>query len=112
MQARGETLEEESRAPAHEPRGEMQRKLARITATTDWTGFSNADLVIEAVIEKLDVKRQVLAEFEALAKPGAIFASNTSTIPITDIAANAQRPGERRRACTSSIPSTACRSSK
>ena len=73
-------------------RTEMQRKLARITATTDWTGFSNADLAIEAVIEKLEVKRQVLAEFEGLAKPGAIFASNTSTIPITDIAANAQRP--------------------
>ncbi|MGZ8851652.1 MAG: 3-hydroxyacyl-CoA dehydrogenase NAD-binding domain-containing protein, partial [Thermoanaerobaculia bacterium] len=71
---------------------EMQRKLARITATTDWTGFSTADLAIEAVIEKLEVKRQVLAEFEGLAKPGAIFASNTSTIPITDIAANAQRP--------------------
>ena len=73
-------------------RGEMQRKIARITGTTDWTGFARADLVIEAVIEKLDVKRQVLSEFEALAKHDAIFASNTSTIPITDIAANAKRP--------------------
>lgn len=73
-------------------RGEMQRKLARITGTTDWTGFQRADLVVEAVIEKLDVKRQVLAEFESLAKGDAIFASNTSTIPITDIAANAKRP--------------------
>jgi 3-hydroxyacyl-CoA dehydrogenase/enoyl-CoA hydratase/3-hydroxybutyryl-CoA epimerase len=73
-------------------RGEMQRKLARITGTTDWSGFSRVDLVIEAVIEKLEVKQQVLAEFEALAKPDAIFASNTSTIPITDIAAKAQRP--------------------
>ncbi|HEV8661146.1 MAG TPA: 3-hydroxyacyl-CoA dehydrogenase NAD-binding domain-containing protein [Thermoanaerobaculia bacterium] len=73
-------------------RGEMQRKLARITATTDWSGFARADLVIEAVLEKLDVKRQVLAEFESVAKPGAIFATNTSTIPITDIAANAKHP--------------------
>jgi 3-hydroxyacyl-CoA dehydrogenase / enoyl-CoA hydratase / 3-hydroxybutyryl-CoA epimerase len=73
-------------------RGEMQRKLARISSTTDWTGFQKADLVIEAVIEKLDVKRQVLAEFESVARPEAIFASNTSTIPITDIAANAKRP--------------------
>ena len=73
-------------------RGEMQRKLARITGTTDWTGFSRADMVIEAVIEKLDVKRQVLSEFESLSRPDSIFASNTSTIPITDIAANAQRP--------------------
>jgi 3-hydroxyacyl-CoA dehydrogenase/enoyl-CoA hydratase/3-hydroxybutyryl-CoA epimerase len=73
-------------------RGEMQRKLARISGTIDWSGFDRADLVIEAVIEKLDVKRQVLAEFEALSKPQAIFATNTSTIPITDIAANARRP--------------------
>ena len=60
-------------------RGEMQRKLARITGT-------------EAVVENLDVKRQVLAEFERLARTDAVFASNTSTIPITEIAAPAQRP--------------------
>lgn len=73
-------------------RGEMQRKLARITGTTDWSGFPRADVVIEAVVENLNIKRQVLAEFEALAKPGAIFATNTSTIPITQIAANAAHP--------------------
>ena len=73
-------------------RGEMARKLARITATTDWSGFSRADIAIEAVVENLNIKRQVLAEFEALAKPGAIFATNTSTIPITQIAANASKP--------------------
>ena len=73
-------------------RGEMQRKLARITGTTDWTGFARADMIIEAVIEKLDVKQQVLSEFESIAKPDAIFASNTSTIPITDIAAKAKSP--------------------
>jgi 3-hydroxyacyl-CoA dehydrogenase/enoyl-CoA hydratase/3-hydroxybutyryl-CoA epimerase len=73
-------------------RAEMARKLARITATTDWSGFQRADLVIEAVVESIPVKRQVLKEFEALAKPNAIFASNTSTIPITQIAAEAARP--------------------
>jgi 3-hydroxyacyl-CoA dehydrogenase/enoyl-CoA hydratase/3-hydroxybutyryl-CoA epimerase len=73
-------------------RGEMQRKLARITATTDWSGFSRMDVVIEAVVESVAVKRQVLAEFESLAKPGAIFATNTSTIPITQIAAEAKHP--------------------
>jgi 3-hydroxyacyl-CoA dehydrogenase / enoyl-CoA hydratase / 3-hydroxybutyryl-CoA epimerase len=73
-------------------RVEMARKLARITGTTDWSGFSRADVVIEAVVENLNVKRQVLAEFEGLAKPGAIFATNTSTIPITQIAANATKP--------------------
>ncbi len=73
-------------------RGEMQRKLMRITTTTDWTGFHRSDLVIEAVVENVEIKRQVLAEFESLAKESAIFATNTSTIPITDIAANAKRP--------------------
>jgi 3-hydroxyacyl-CoA dehydrogenase / enoyl-CoA hydratase / 3-hydroxybutyryl-CoA epimerase len=73
-------------------RGEMQRKLARITTTTDWTGYQHSDVVIEAVVENLDVKRKVLAEFEGVAKDGAIFASNTSTLPITDIAANAKHP--------------------
>jgi 3-hydroxyacyl-CoA dehydrogenase/enoyl-CoA hydratase/3-hydroxybutyryl-CoA epimerase len=73
-------------------RGEMQRKLARITGTTDWSGFSRADIVIEAVVESIPIKRQVLAEFEAQAKEGAIFATNTSTIPITQIAAEAKHP--------------------
>jgi 3-hydroxyacyl-CoA dehydrogenase/enoyl-CoA hydratase/3-hydroxybutyryl-CoA epimerase len=73
-------------------RAEMQRNLARITGTTDWTGFARADMVIEAVIEKLDVKQSVLGEFEGLSKPDAIFATNTSTIPITDIASRAARP--------------------
>ena len=73
-------------------RGEMQRKLSRVTTTTDWSGFQHADLVIEAVVENLEVKRKVLAEFESLAKEGAIFASNTSTLPITEIAANAKHP--------------------
>jgi 3-hydroxyacyl-CoA dehydrogenase / enoyl-CoA hydratase / 3-hydroxybutyryl-CoA epimerase len=73
-------------------RGEMQRKLARITGSTDWSGFNRADVVIEAVVENLQIKQQVLAEFEALARPDAIFATNTSTIPITRIAAAAKRP--------------------
>lgn len=72
--------------------GEMRRKLARITTTTDWTGFDRTDVAIEAVVEKLEIKQQVLAEYEALSKPEAIFATNTSTIPITQIAAKASRP--------------------
>ena len=73
-------------------RGEMARKLARITGTTDWSGFARVDAVIEAVVENVNIKRQVLAEFEAQAKEQAIFATNTSTIPITQIAAEAKRP--------------------
>ncbi len=76
----------------HMTRGEMQRKLARITSTIDWSGFERCAMVIEAVVENIDVKRQVLSEFEAIAGPNAIFATNTSTIPISDIAAQARRP--------------------
>ncbi|MGK2858995.1 MAG: 3-hydroxyacyl-CoA dehydrogenase NAD-binding domain-containing protein [Thermoanaerobaculia bacterium] len=73
-------------------RGEMSRKLAKITTATDWSGFHHVDLVIEAVLEKLELKRLVLREFEGIAKEGAIFATNTSTIPITKIAEEAKRP--------------------
>jgi 3-hydroxyacyl-CoA dehydrogenase/enoyl-CoA hydratase/3-hydroxybutyryl-CoA epimerase len=73
-------------------RGEMARKLARITGAVDWSGFQRTDVVIEAVVENVQIKRQVLSEFESLAKPGAIFATNTSTIPITQIAAEAKHP--------------------
>jgi 3-hydroxyacyl-CoA dehydrogenase/enoyl-CoA hydratase/3-hydroxybutyryl-CoA epimerase len=73
-------------------RGEMARRLARITGTVDWSGFQRADVVVEAVVENVQIKRQVLAEFEGIEKPGAIFATNTSTIPITQIAAEAKHP--------------------
>jgi 3-hydroxyacyl-CoA dehydrogenase/enoyl-CoA hydratase/3-hydroxybutyryl-CoA epimerase len=73
-------------------RNEMQRRMSMITTSTDWSGFSDTDVVIEAVVENLGIKQQVLAEYEGTARPDAIFATNTSTIPITQIAARAQRP--------------------
>jgi len=73
-------------------RGEMLRKLARISSTTDWSGFHRCEVVVEAVVENVNIKKQVLAEFEAVQQPGAIFATNTSTIPITQIAADAKHP--------------------
>jgi 3-hydroxyacyl-CoA dehydrogenase/enoyl-CoA hydratase/3-hydroxybutyryl-CoA epimerase len=73
-------------------RGEMSRKLSRITTAVDWSGFGDTDVVIEAVVESIAVKQKVLGEFETVAKADAIFASNTSTLPITKIAANAHRP--------------------
>ena len=73
-------------------RPEHQRRIALLSGTTDYSGFGSADLIIEAVFEDLEVKRQVLAEVETAVQPDAIFATNTSTIPIADIAANASRP--------------------
>ena len=71
---------------------ERDLKMARVTATTDYEGFDAVDLVIEAVFEDLDLKRQVLAEVERSAAKTAIFASNTSSLPIAQIAAGARRP--------------------
>ncbi|HUP63823.1 MAG TPA: 3-hydroxyacyl-CoA dehydrogenase NAD-binding domain-containing protein [Thermoanaerobaculia bacterium] len=73
-------------------RGEMARKLSRITTTIDWSGFENVDVVVEAVLEKLEIKQQVLRDFEAIGRQDAIFATNTSTIPIGRIAAASARP--------------------
>ncbi len=71
---------------------EFERQAALLSGGTDFTGFPRAELVIEAVFEDLEVKRTVLAETEAATGARTIFATNTSTIPITDIAAHATRP--------------------
>jgi 3-hydroxyacyl-CoA dehydrogenase/enoyl-CoA hydratase/3-hydroxybutyryl-CoA epimerase len=73
-------------------RPQHQRLAALLSGTADYSGFTRVDLVIEAVFEDLAVKRRVLAEVEAEIRPEAIFATNTSTIPIRDIAAGARRP--------------------
>ena len=71
---------------------EHARMEALLSGTTTHDGFGQADLVIEAVFEDLDVKRKVLAEVEAIVRDDAIFATNTSTIPITDIATDSNHP--------------------
>lgn len=69
-----------------------QSLLARITTTSDYAALDGADLVIEAVFEHPDVKRQVIENAERHLAASAVFASNTSTIPITDLAGYARRP--------------------
>lgn len=78
-------------------RGSMTREaadsnLARITGTLDYQDLRECDLVIEAVFEDLAVKREVFARLDAVMKPDAILASNTSTIDIDQIAAATARP--------------------
>ena len=63
-----------------------------VTGTTEWTGFGNVDLVIEAVFEDLDLKRSMVKQVEGVTGPKTIFASNTSSIPIGLIAEGAARP--------------------
>ncbi|MFH8552371.1 3-hydroxyacyl-CoA dehydrogenase family protein [Streptomyces celluloflavus] len=66
--------------------------LARITTTTDLDAAADADLVVEAVFEKTEVKREIFRALDKLAKDDAVLASNTSAIPITKIAAATSRP--------------------
>jgi 3-hydroxyacyl-CoA dehydrogenase len=71
---------------------EMSRRLSNIRPQTDDSGMEDADIIIEAAFESLDVKRAVFAEVSAIAKPGAILATNTSYLNIDDIAAASSRP--------------------
>ncbi|HEX7252477.1 MAG TPA: 3-hydroxyacyl-CoA dehydrogenase NAD-binding domain-containing protein, partial [Thermoanaerobaculia bacterium] len=72
--------------------GEMAGKMALLSGTLDYTGFARCEVTIEAVVEKLTVKRAVLKEWEAAVPRTAIFASNTSTLPISQIASEAAEP--------------------
>ncbi|MBP2646567.1 MAG: fadJ [Gemmatimonadetes bacterium] len=73
-------------------RPDYQRLAALISGADDDTGFRGANLVIEAVFEDLEVKRGVVKALEQVLGNDAIIATNTSTIPIADIAAGAARP--------------------
>ena len=66
--------------------------LARIHVTADYNALSDADYVIEAVFENREIKAEVTKRAEAIMKPGAIFGSNTSTLPITGLAEASIRP--------------------
>ncbi|MEK6975335.1 MAG: 3-hydroxybutyryl-CoA dehydrogenase [Candidatus Thermoplasmatota archaeon] len=65
---------------------------ARITTSTDNKALAGCDLVVEAIVENADVKRKLFAELDAIVGPGCILASNTSSIPITLLAAATKRP--------------------
>jgi 3-hydroxyacyl-CoA dehydrogenase / enoyl-CoA hydratase / 3-hydroxybutyryl-CoA epimerase len=71
---------------------QLEDLLVMVGGTTDYSGFASADIVIEAVFEDLKVKQTVLRESEAMLDPEAVYASNTSTIPITRIGEAAEHP--------------------
>jgi 3-hydroxyacyl-CoA dehydrogenase/enoyl-CoA hydratase/3-hydroxybutyryl-CoA epimerase len=71
---------------------EVQGRMDRIAPTLDLTGFRQADLVIEAVFEDLELKRRVLAECESVIREDCVYASNTSALPIAEIASGGRRP--------------------
>lgn len=71
---------------------QRQQQMARITGGIDYQGFARRDVVIEAVFEDLALKQQMVRDVEAHCQPHTLFASNTSSLPIAEIAAGAQRP--------------------
>ena len=73
---------------------EAWKRGQSIAWESDFAELADADLIIEAVFENMDVKKQVFAKIDAIAKPSAILASNTSTLDIDEMAAVTKRPGQ------------------
>lgn len=71
---------------------ELEEKMALLSGSLNYEDLDNQEIIIEAVFEDLKIKRAILADVEANAKPNTIFASNTSALPIKQIAANAKHP--------------------
>ena len=71
---------------------DAQAAMARLTPSLDFGALADADLIIEAVYESMDVKKDVFGKLDNIAKPGAILASNTSYLDVNEIAAATSRP--------------------
>ncbi len=71
---------------------EYEKRRACLKGSTDWNVVREADIVIEAVFEDMGVKKEVFAKLDALARPGVVLASNTSTLDIDAIASATKRP--------------------
>jgi 3-hydroxybutyryl-CoA dehydrogenase len=71
---------------------DVEATLARITPTTDLDAAADADVVVEAIYEKVEAKHEVFKVLDKICKPGVVLGTNTSAIPITQIAAVTSRP--------------------
>ncbi len=69
-----------------------EQRMAMITPQTDWDGFGEADIIVEAVFENMALKKDVFRQIDAVARPGAVLATNTSTLNVDEIAAVTSRP--------------------
>lgn len=76
------------------PQSVMDKRMALIQPTLSYDDIADADIVVEAVFEGMDLKKEVFKEIDAVAKDGAILASNTSTLNIDEIAASTKRPAD------------------
>jgi 3-hydroxyacyl-CoA dehydrogenase len=73
---------------------QVEKAMGYLQPTLDFAALADCDLIIEAVYENMDVKKEVFARLDKIAKPGAILASNTSYLDINEIAASISRPGD------------------
>jgi 3-hydroxybutyryl-CoA dehydrogenase len=71
---------------------EAEAVKARVSATADLDALADCDLVLESVVEDLAVKKQLFAELDRIVKDGAILATNTSTLPVVEMAIETERP--------------------
>ena len=71
---------------------EVEARMGRLTGALDLSALSDSDLIIEAVFENMDVKKEVFGKLDAIAKPGAILATNTSYLNVDEIASATKRP--------------------
>jgi 3-hydroxyacyl-CoA dehydrogenase len=71
---------------------DVEKRMGLITGTTDFKAAADADMVIEAVFEEMPVKKDVFAKLDAICKPDAVLATNTSTLDVDEIASATRRP--------------------
>ena len=72
----------------------LDERMALLSGTLDYAALKDCDLIVEAVFEDIDVKHKVFTQLDAVAKPGAILASNTSTLDVNRIASFTKRPAD------------------
>ena len=100
----GRAVEKERMTP-----DERDAALGRLTLTTDVGDLADCDLVIEAIVEELEPKRELFAELDRITRPDAVLATNTSALSVSEIA-EAASARSASSACTSSTPRRCCRS--
>lgn len=73
---------------------DMDKRVALIDGTTDYANIGDADIVIEAVFEEMELKKKIFAKLDKTCKQGAILATNTSSLDVNEIASATKRPGD------------------
>src|SRR5207248_4230585 len=73
---------------------QVEKAMGLLSPTLDFDALAGCDLIIEAVYENMDVKKEIFGRLDKIAKPGAMLASNTSYLNINEVAASISRPGD------------------